>query len=76
MAASRRSVAAMASRFAVLDIDVELDERAGKKKQDKTKLKNDENGKKAINKPNSKKKKTEGGNGPTVSFRLNCGLIP
>ncbi|XP_071539782.1 G kinase-anchoring protein 1-like isoform X2 [Panulirus ornatus] len=56
----------MACRFAVLDIDVELDERAGKKKQDKAKFKNDETAKKSINKPNNKKKKPERGRGPTL----------
>ncbi|KAG7175395.1 G kinase-anchoring protein 1-like [Homarus americanus] len=56
----------MASRFAVLDIDVDLDERAGKKKQERAKIKSDENGKKVLNKPNNKKKKPGVADGPTL----------
>ncbi|CAL4067280.1 unnamed protein product [Meganyctiphanes norvegica] len=48
----------MSSRFALLDIDVDLDDRIGKKKQN-DKSKKDENSKKNQNKPNNKKKKGE-----------------
>lgn len=46
----------MSSRFALLDIDVDLDDRIGKKKQNE-KNKKEDNSKKNQNKPNNKKKK-------------------
>lgn len=55
----------MASRFAVLDNDVDLDERLGKKKAEKSRPKTDENSRKNLNKNNIKKKKS-GADGPSL----------
>lgn len=56
----------MASRFAILDNDVDLDERLGKKKVEKTRPKTDDNTKKPQNKNSNNKKKKSGTDGPTL----------
>ncbi|XP_064078486.1 G kinase-anchoring protein 1-like [Macrobrachium nipponense] len=58
----------MASRFALLDNDVDLDERLGKKKVEKARPKTDDNSRKTQNKNsnNSSKKKKSGTDGPSL----------
>ncbi|XP_068241041.1 G kinase-anchoring protein 1-like isoform X2 [Palaemon carinicauda] len=56
----------MASRFAVLDNDVDLDERLGKKKVEKTRQKTDDNTRRTQNKNSNNKKKKAATDGPSL----------